>query len=155
MNDCDALRQMIDHYPGGREVVALRLDKPWSTLDKELRDAPGFKLGMRTARRISEMCCEADSPYCMAWLTVVASCSGARVERLPLDDVGGDVFPLASESVREVADVASVVFGGKRGAEKTTNGNKRLQKEVAQALDALQRLQRVVGQSEPKAVRHG
>jgi hypothetical protein len=39
MNSLDALRKMVDHYPGGRAAVALRLGKTDEVLRKELSGA--------------------------------------------------------------------------------------------------------------------
>ncbi|KQM79834.1 hypothetical protein ASE76_01110 [Xylophilus sp. Leaf220] len=64
---------MVRDYPGGVEAVALRLGKPWQTLDKELRAAPGYKLGIREACAIGQLCAEAGTPSAAAYATSVAS----------------------------------------------------------------------------------
>ncbi|QRF55766.1 phage regulatory CII family protein [Variovorax paradoxus] len=86
MTPNDALRLMVKQFPGGIEVVASRIDKPEETLRKELSGTDAkFKLGMVTALLISDMCIEAGSPDCYAFINAING-KGARLLELPLID---------------------------------------------------------------------
>ena len=68
----DAVRRMARHYPGGLKALAARLDKSDSTLDKEIRGAYGFKLGLQDAHDLAVMCVDARSPHAMDLLKLMA-----------------------------------------------------------------------------------
>ena len=54
MDLLDSLRRAVRHYPGGTDAVAARLGKSPSTLEKELRGAPQYKMGAVDAAEIAE-----------------------------------------------------------------------------------------------------
>jgi hypothetical protein len=91
MNTSDALKLMVSSYPGGLDVVALRVGKNAETLRKELSGKdPKFKLGDATAQLISELCIADQSPNCHAYVNAVAAVAGGFV---PLDVADGDPKP--------------------------------------------------------------
>lgn len=87
MNEHDALRLMARHIPGGLEVLAVRLGKSEETLRKELAGDTKFKLGLRDAVAISEMCIEAKSEHCYAFVNSLAGKAGNLVA-LPVREMG-------------------------------------------------------------------
>ena len=81
MNTSDALHLMVKTFPGGREVVAMRIGKNDETLRKELSGKdPKFKLGDTTAQLISELCIEEQSPNCYAYVNAVNAMAGVVLQ---------------------------------------------------------------------------
>lgn len=142
MNKLDILKLMIRHYPGGIEVVALRLGKSVSTLEKELRNAPGYKLGMHDADEISSLCIEAGSEHCHAYVNAVASRCGGFV-RLPAQSM-----PLKSlrsclaDVVKEASDVLTAGVTGLADDDISDNDEKLISRELAELLGKIQGVQR-------------
>ena len=68
----DAVRRMVRNYPGGLKAVALRLGKSDSTLDKEIRGAAGFKLGLQDAQEIMVLCHDVGSEGAIELLSLQA-----------------------------------------------------------------------------------
>jgi hypothetical protein len=78
MNALDALRRMVDNYPGGRPAIALRLGKTDEVLRKELNGSPTHKLGLVDAVTIAQLCAEVESPNAQALAHCVAAESHGR-----------------------------------------------------------------------------
>jgi len=83
MNILDASRRQARSYPGGIDAVAPRLDKSASTMEKELRGAPGFKWGAFDAAELSRMCTELQTVDALAYPTAVAASSQCLLLPLP------------------------------------------------------------------------
>lgn len=145
MNDLDALRLMVKHFPGGLEVVALRIDKPAETLRKELGGAQGFKLGLSTAMMISELCIEARSEHCRAFVNVVTASSGGFV-RLPVVEMREPacINKTVSDTVREMSDVTAATLLANADNNISDNDLKATLKEIGEAREALQKLERAL-----------
>lgn len=145
MTDLDALRLMVKYFPGGIEVIALRLGKTVETLRKELAGAPGFKLGLVTAMLISDMCIEANSEHCRAFVNVVAASGGGFV-RLPVIDTPEQlcVQKTMSAVVREMSDVTVSTLEGDADDCISDNDLKRAVREISEAHEALQKLERAL-----------
>lgn len=108
MNILDSVRRSARHYPGGLEAVAGRLGKSTSTLEKELRAAPGYKLGAIDAAEIAAMCREVGAEYFEAYPTAVADMVGGELHFLPRPgDECSVTHARAAELMRECADVVS------------------------------------------------
>lgn len=79
MSTLDALRRGVDNYPGGREVVAVRIGKTGEVLRKELSGAASHKLGAVDALTIARIACEEGRPTAMTmppwWLRSAAGAS--------------------------------------------------------------------------------
>ena len=141
MNQLDILKMMVRHYPGGIEVVALRLNKAVSTLEKELRSAPGYKLGVLDAEEISCMCIEARSAHCHAYANAVASRCGGFVE-LP-----AQVLPLKAlraclaDLVKEASDVLMSGTLGLADDDISDNDEKQISRELMELLSRIQDVQ--------------
>lgn len=108
MNTLDALRLMVDHYPGGLPAMALRLGKTEEVLRKELSGAHTHKLGVLTACQISTYCMDIQTQHCNAFATAVAVSSGGFIrlevrDMLTKQDVRADMAGL----VKETSDVMS------------------------------------------------
>lgn len=102
MNTLDALRLMVDYYPGGMPAMALRLGKTEEVLRKELSGAHTHKLGVVTACLISTYCMEVQSVHSNAFATAVAASSGGfvrlEVREMPSkQDVRADMAGLLKE----------------------------------------------------------
>ena len=107
MNELDAIRLIVANFPGGLEVVALRIGKPSAeTLRKELAGAPGFKFSLTHARQISILAIEAQSPHCYAFVNAIAGDAGRTVE-LPVREVTGkqDLRNDSADLVKDGTDV--------------------------------------------------
>jgi len=119
MNILDAARRMARKYPGGVEALALRLDKAPSTLEKEVRGAPGFKLGADDAHEMSKMCHEVGMVDPLAFLTTWAAGMDCLVIPMP-PTVGVDgaecmkaVAAAASEASEMIAEACAALADGK------------------------------------------
>lgn len=145
MNDLDALRLMVKHFPGGLEVVALRIGKTPEVLRKELGGAPGFKLGLASALLISELCIEAGSEHCRALVNVVTASSGGFV-RLPVVEMREPVCinKTVSDTVREMSDVTAATLLANADNNISDNDLKTTLKEIGEAREALQKLERTL-----------
>ncbi len=145
MNDLDALRLMVKHFPGGLEVVALRIDKPAETLRKELGGAQGFKLGLSTAMMISELCIEANSEHCLAFVNVVSASSGGFV-RLPVVEMREPacINKTVCDTVREMSDVTAATLSANADDAISDNDLRATLKEIGEAREALQKLERAL-----------
>jgi hypothetical protein len=145
MNSLDALRKMVDHYPGGRAAIALRLDKSDEVLRKELSGSPSHKLGVVDAETIANLCREAGSEHRAAYANAVASITGGGF-RLPVIDMAspGAVVSLQGFSaavMRETADVAVTIAEGDADGTFSDNDLRSGMKEVEEAREALQKLE--------------
>jgi len=139
MNPCDALRLMVRQYPGGLEVMALRIGKRPEVLRKELAGAEAFKLGLNTAMVISEMCIEAASPNCHDFVNAIAAAGGGFVQ-LPVTDATSSLNLQRSMSdvIKEMSDVATSTIEGDADGVISDNDRDRALKEISEARAALQ-----------------
>jgi len=141
MNELDALRLMVQHFPGGRPVVALRLNKSEEVLRKELSGTDAkFKMGLRDAMAISDMCIEAESEHCRAYVSSVAASSGGFVQ-LPVRDMAEPlcVRKTMGEVIREMSDVSMTTIEGDADDVISDNDLARNLKEINEAREALQK----------------
>jgi len=143
MNDLDSLRLMVKHYPGGIEVMALRLGKTVEVLRKELAGAGGFKLGLLTAMTISELCIEADSENCRAFVNAVTASSGGFV-RLPVREMASPACVQRSlaEVIKEFSDVSVSTIEVDADGVISDNDLARALPQIGEAREALQQLER-------------
>lgn len=144
MSELDALRLMVKHFPGGLGVIALRIGKTQEVLRKELCDAPGFKLGLSTAMLISELCIEAGSEHCRAFVNVATASSGGFIQ-LPVVQMRPEsVNRSLSAIVREMADVTAETLRADADGVISDNELRATQKEINEAREALQFLERAL-----------
>jgi hypothetical protein len=143
MDALDALRLMVREYPGGMNVVADRLGKAPSTLEKELRGAIGYKLSANDAGAITTMCYEVRSPHAAAYATAVAACCGAHVSLRPPEGQPGavDLMQDVGRVLGEVSDVVSTVTAAGADGRISLNESRSIGNEVRDAITALQRLE--------------
>lgn len=109
MNLLDSVRRMVRAYPGGLEAVAPRLDKSPSTLEKELRGAPGFKLGAEDAAEISAMCFDLGTEHARAYANAFAARVNCLLVPLPpsIDTKCPIAMQALAEASRESAELIS------------------------------------------------
>ena len=110
MDILDSVRRSVRHYPGGLGAVALRLGKSPSTLEKELRAAPQYKLGAVDAAEIAAMCSEVGCDHAADYPTRVAEAVGGTLLLLPrVAGVARDDITAQGVAalVREFSDVVS------------------------------------------------
>ena len=148
MNSLDALRKMVDNYPGGRAALAVRLGKTEEVLRKELSGATSHKLGVNDADSIIGFCREVNSPYRSAYANAVTSLTGG-VFRLPVIDMAApsaavSLQGLSAAVMRETADVAVTVAEGDVDNHTSDNDLRRDLLEIEEAREALQRLEDAV-----------
>ncbi|WP_313075822.1 phage regulatory CII family protein [Melaminivora sp.] len=138
MNPLDALRLMVDAYPGGRDAVALRRGKSPEVLRKELAGAAGFKLGVVDACAIAAMCAEVGSEHADAYAQAVAAHCGAQVVALPQSgDTGADLVQRASAMVKEAADVMGSVAAALVDGAVSSNDVRAIEREAAEVSAAI------------------
>jgi len=109
MDVLDSVRRAVRHYPGGVEAVAARLGKSPSTLEKELRAAPQYKLGAVDAAEIAAMCVELGSDHGVDYPTRVAEAVGGMLVLLPRGNADGDAVTgqALAQLMREFADLVT------------------------------------------------
>lgn len=105
----DAVRRMGRGYPGGLQAVALRLGKSYSTLDKEIRGAPGFKLGLQDAQDIMEMCHDVRAPGAGEMLALQAQSVGYVLIPMPETERSAMTLESLGRLMRETAELVSAV----------------------------------------------
>lgn len=158
MNHTDSLKLMVYEFPGGIDVVALRIGKPASTLSKELRGAPGYKLGANTAYAISRLCIESDSPNCRAYINAVIGDCGGFVELPVRDDMTRqDLRVDAALMMKEGSDALSVLTDALSDGRLSDNELRAIQREISELVSAAQSVDRgarsVHEASKPAALR--
>ena len=141
MDVLDSVRRAVRHYPGGLDAVALRLGKSPSTLEKELRAAPQYKLGAMDAAEIAAMCTQLGTPHALDYPTRLAEHCGATLLTLPQglqpDSItAGAVAGLMSE----LADVVGEVAAADADGEISANELKAIQQQWAELVGSGQQL---------------
>lgn len=143
MNELDAIRLIVANFPGGLEVVALRLGKPAETLRKEIAGAQGFKLGVIQASEISAMAIEAQSAHCYAFVNVIAGSAGQFI-RLPVREMTAkqDLRNDAAGLMKEGTDVLLELNSALADEEISDNELARIEREAAEVFERAQALVR-------------
>lgn len=141
MDVLDSVRRAVRHYPGGLDAVAARLGKSPSTLEKELRGAPQYKLGAEDAAEIAAMCSDLRTPHCLDYPTRLAEHVGATLLPLPH---GLETDSITAKAVaglmRELADVVGSVAAAEADGEISTNELKHIQRQWAELVGSGQAL---------------
>lgn len=137
----DALRRGVDNFPGGRQVVAVRLGKTDEVLRKELSGASSHKLGAVDALAIARMACEAGQAHCHDYAAMVAQECGGRFE-VDACQPTETASPVAkvSKLVLETSHVTSAVIEAMQDGVITDNELAQIEREIAEAEDVLRRL---------------
>ena len=143
MNELDAIRLIVSNFPGGLEVVALRLGKPAETLRKEIAGAQGFKLGVNQASEISAMAIEAKSAHCHAFVNVIAGNAGQFIQ-LPVREMAAkqDLRNDAAGLVKEGTDVLLELNTALADEEISDNELARIEREAYEVFERAQALVR-------------
>ena len=141
MSTLDALRRGVDNYPGGREVVAVRIGKTGEVLRKELSGAASHKLGAVDALTIARIACEEGRPHCYDYAAMVAQECGGRFE-VVTESVSEAVSPVAkvSKLVLETSHVTSAVIEAMQDGVITDNEMAQIEREIAEAEEVLRKL---------------
>lgn len=140
MNSLDALRKMVDHYPGGRAAVAARLGKTDEVLRKELSGAATHKLGLVDAAAISEMCADAKSEHCEELATSISAASGGFVA-LPVREMSGvkqDLRADMAQLLKECSDAVLALTTALADDAISDNELRVIQREVGELLSKSQ-----------------
>jgi hypothetical protein len=137
MNSLDALRKMVDHYPGGRPVMAARLGVTDEVLRKQLSGAATHKHGVIDALEISDMCIEAKSEHCYEFVNAVTGRCGGFVRLPVVDMVRPNLQQSVSDAMREFSDVLTAALEGDADGVISDNDQDRILKELAEARAAL------------------
>ncbi|MBB1601261.1 hypothetical protein A9977_14555 [Variovorax sp. UMC13] len=139
---------MARGYPGGTDAVALRLGKSASTFEKELRGAPGFKLGAEDAADVSAMCMDVQTENAMAYATAIAVRTGCMLVPLPIGiDVNADeCMRAAAETSREAAELIAEVLGSLADGNVSDNELARVDRASGELVAAMQAMRRVMAE---------
>lgn len=140
MNILDAMRRMVRSYPGGVDAIAPRLAKSSSTLEKELRGAPGFKLGAVDAAEISAMCYDLGTPDARAYGNAIAAELGCMLIPFPpvMDIASTECFRALAETSREAAEFISSVCAALADGSVSDNELRRSEREGSELVATLQ-----------------
>ena len=109
MSPLDALRLMVEHYPGGRASFAPRMNICDEVLRKKLAGTGDHALKLSEATLINQMCGELRTPHCEAYATAVAGDQG-DVLRLAVPQAEPGPVNLQrtmSDVIKEMSDVAT------------------------------------------------
>ena len=141
MSTLDALRRGVDNYPGGREVVAVRIGKPSEVLRKELSGAASHKLGAVDALTIARIACEAGAPHCHDYAAMVAQECGGRFDLLaePSSEFASPVAKV-SKLVLETSHITSAVIEAMQDGVISDNELAQIEREIAEAEEVLRKL---------------
>ncbi|MFN7043179.1 MAG: phage regulatory CII family protein [Acidovorax temperans] len=141
MDVLDSVRRAVRHYPGGLEAVALRLGKSPSTLEKELRAAPQYKLGAMDAAEIAAMCTQLGTPHALDYPTRLAEHCSATLLPLPQGLQPDSITAGAVAGLmRELADVVGAVAAADADGEISANELKSIQLQWAELVGSGQQL---------------
>lgn len=141
MSTLDALRRGVDNFPGGRDVVAVRIGKPSEVLRKELSGATSHKLGALDALNIARLTCEAGTAHCHEYAALVAQECGGRFELA--DDQAADApSPVAkvSKLVVETSHVTMAVIEAMQDGVISDNELAQIEREIAETEEVLRKL---------------
>ena len=159
MNHNDALKLGVKHYPGGLEVIAVRIDKPEETLRKELSGSdPKFKLGLTTALLVSDLLIEAQSPHCYAFINAIAGSAGRLIE-LPVREMTAkqDIRSDMAGMLKECSDAFQVLTAALADNVLSDNERRDAEKELSELAEKVQAVRRDVREnneaSKPAALR--
>ena len=136
----DAVRRMVRNYPGGLKALAARLDKSDSTLDKEIRGAHGFKLGLQEAHEIAVMCVDAGSAHAMDLMNLMAQATHHVLLPLPEAATGGMTLERLGKLMHECGDLVAVVTKAKADGKVCDNELKLCTAQFAELMAAGQSL---------------
>jgi len=142
MNETDAIKTMVNDYPGGAEALHQRVcpDKSLESFKKELRGDPGFKMGVQHAALITEYCHAAGVSSAAAYVTALASRVDATVQFGRQPKRAGVVLQDMNVMIAELSDVMREVAAAGLDGVYTANEMKRIQREATEAITALQQL---------------
>lgn len=142
MNLLDSLRRAVRRYPGGVDAVALRLGKSPSTLEKELRGAPQYKMGAEDAAEIAAMCMEVGSEHAADYPTRVAEAVGGTLMLLPTGAgfADGVTAQGVAALMRECADVVSAAAAADADGQVSRNELANIERQWAELVAAGQQL---------------
>lgn len=139
MHAIDAIARASRHYPGGIPAIAARLGKSTSTLEKELRCSPGFKLGAEDALAICVMCADLRTSHALDYANTVADAVGAQLMLLPHSlDADVDTVKDVSDVMRECADVVQAVVGADADRVVTLNELREAETQASELITAVQ-----------------
>lgn len=139
----DTLRRAVDNVPGGRKVIAVRLDRNDEVLRKELSGAASHKLGAHDALSIARLCVEMGAAHAYDYAALVARECGGRF--VVAEEEGGDngnPVQRISSLVRETGDVTSVVIEAMSDGVVSDNELAVIEREISEAEEALRKLRR-------------
>jgi hypothetical protein len=145
MNTIDALRIMVEHFPGGRPAMAARLGKTDEVLRKELSGAPTHKLGAVDACMISSLCNEANSEHCDAYATVVAAhCGGFVALDTSNGTEGGSLMASTVSLVTGASQVLADVTSARADGMVSDNERRQIEKDARAVIESMQEVLREV-----------
>lgn len=110
----DAVRRMARNYPGGLNAMAARMGKSASTLDKEIRGAAGFKLGLADAHELTVLCHDARVPGALELLSLMLHDVDHTAMPLPPQQPGQPMtLERLGKLMHECADMVAMVTQAK------------------------------------------
>lgn len=155
MNVLDSVRRAVRHYPGGVDAVAARLGKSPSTLEKELRAAPQYKLGAVDAAEIAAMCVEHGGGFGLEYPTRLAEAVGCTLLQLPEGGRLADqvTAKAVADLMREFADVVTSATAADADGEISRNEMLTIERQWAELVGAGQALLRVLETKHERTMR--
>ena len=141
MNPLDALRRMVDNYPGGRHALAVRLGKSEEVLRKELGGGQQHKMGVVDAAAIAALCTEAGSPQADALAQCVAAEShGQFVAASQATSATQTVLDGLGNQSKEAAELMQMVLHAMSDGVVSDNDMSRIEKEALDVMLSMQSL---------------
>lgn len=142
MNVRDSVRALVRAYPGGVDAIAPRMGKSPSTLDKELRAAPGFKLGLDDSATVAEMCHDLGMPEARSFVTALAARMDCLVVPLPggVAHCDDQCMKAVAEASREMHELMTETLQALADGRVNDNERLRVERAGAELVSAVQAL---------------
>lgn len=143
MSLTDAVKRAARGYPGGVEGIAARMKKSHSTLEKELRSASGFKLGLEDAAEVVALSHDAGGAHALDLINSLAELVNAEVVLLPdLGNASTNTAGYVANLMREFSDVIASVGEAVADGSVSPNELARIEKHWSEVQSEGQRLVR-------------
>lgn len=140
MNAIDAIRLMVNNFPGGVAALAPLCGKSPESLRKEIASAPGYKLGVADACVISDACIRANAPHAHAYANAVAVNCGGFVQLEVRDMAPANIHGDSAGLVKETADVVGAIAAAMADGAMSENDRKNVERELRELLEQIQRV---------------
>lgn len=157
MSILDAARQVVKHYPGRVEALALRMGKNPNTLRHEVAGSPGYKLGAEDLMDLTNFAQEARQDNALLSLASMAANCGQMLVPLPLANAvaDDDCMLRLADAAREFGDLCKEVAGDLADGKITNNELARIDRECGELIASVYAMREAVARRNAELQPHG